>query len=120
MTAILPWAKEHQEVAYAATIKVAQNPGKFARYIGRLVEMRLEAEPDWWDAVPMRLLEHTSLQRTYRHRATGREFTVSGRHAKGRRAWGFAELANMYEREADIAPLLIAKQTLDLVLDDAH
>lgn len=119
ITAILPWAKEHQEAAYLATLQVAKNPGKFARYVGRLAEMRIAADPEWWNAAPLRLLEHTSLTRTYRHRGTGHTFTVSGRHAKGKRAWGFAELADMYEREDDIGPLLFAKHTLDLVLDDA-
>jgi hypothetical protein len=55
---ILPWAKANQPDAYRTTL-ATRDPGKFRRLLGRLIELRCQADPDF--APPWRILHETGL-----------------------------------------------------------
>lgn len=91
---ILPWAKEKHPSKYSDTVKAVRKPDVFRRYMVRLVEIRVEEEPEFRGQVPLSILDETKL--TARFKRGDYEFEVRGAgsvKSQGPRVWCWTELA---------------------------
>lgn len=116
---VMGWAQENHSSAYDMTLAVQTEPRTYRRYLQRLVEIRWEREPEWRYAVPLRVLEDTSIVATFRHGSS--EFECSGRRVEGPRRMSWEAMALIAEGATPDGPkvklLESALRTLDLWVD---
>lgn len=110
MSLILPWAKDKHPDKYRATLQVVNAPKVFEKYLIRLIEIRLEAEPEWLREVPLWALDETKTVLKVRHKPTGKVLEIRGRRAAPRQ-YGFSDLRRTPQ---DFAARIVATEALDL------
>ena len=72
------WAREYKPTEFADTQRQVAVPNRYRRYLLRLIELRVEAEPEWARKVPVSVLDETSLMRVYVDPKSGAQLTVAG------------------------------------------
>lgn len=115
---ILPWAEgAHPEKAAQVRAR-AQEPATFRRWCGRLIELRVAADPVWAGQQSLRVLHETALRRAYRA-PDDSVVVLCGRYADKPWQWTFAELWHLMQMD-DPAAVFAAWQAWKVGLDLHH